>query len=180
MRAPTMMLFSLVVGTTMLVFTADKLEELMLGGKPVATATPEGPSFSARARDMAATAWSNAEALYRTLTGSTFQRSGDATVELTEETLEKVWVWVSHDGQQRFSRSAPPQEFQAREILHPRGVPLPDEPAAIRSDSDKSTEIMAAEALPDLLLDEQGESLFLEGLRNFRQMQGHPSDSPRP
>ena len=177
MRAPTMMLFSFVIGTVILVFTADKLQQMMGGGQIVAkTEHPAEPGFSAQARELAATAWQNATNLYYNLVG---QPNRTETLVISEDTVDQVWVWHDTTGSQRFSRTAPPANVEARQILYPRNMPLPDEkqgPAPQRDTAASSSDTVTAEGpgehLPAILIDEQGESRFLEGLNNFRQLQG--------
>ena len=176
MRAPTMMLFSFVIGTVILVFTADKLQQMMGGGQTVVEAAPPAePGFSEQARELAATAWQNATNLYYTLVGRTDRTE---TLVISEDTIDQVWVWYDTSGSQRFSRTAPPANVEARQILYPRNMPLPDEQATApsRDTASPSAGTVTAEGpgehLPAILIDEQGESRFLEGLNNFRQLQG--------
>lgn len=182
MRAPTMMLFSLVIGTTILVFTADKLQQMMGTGQPVAAA-PESnePGFSARAREWASTAWQNGRTLYYNLTGQPPEgKDSTATVVISEDTVEQIWVWRDVSGVQHFSRIEPAGVSNARQILYPRDMPLPNEvhssPPGDDQQLSKNTTTpensIASEHLPEILIDEQGESRFLEGLNNFRKYQG--------
>ena len=187
MRQPTLLLFSLVIGATMLVFTAERLDELM--GNERALARAQAPSileclqsYTVRAKWHSTQTLKNVQLWWRSIHGE----EPEPTVVITEDTIETVWVWKDRSGVQRFSRKPPPADFNAREILYPRDLPLPDEQADITSSAERdqhATQAPAAEflekpdqALPALLIDENCESRFEEGLRNFRDLQAHHSD----
>ena len=169
MRQPTLLLFSLVIGTTIMVYTAGRLDVLM--GSERAKARAETPPLSDR---IAAGTQTLRERLGRWAVALRGE-SEPATVVISDDTIETIWVWRDAEGEQYFSRNAPPADVQAREILYPRGMPLPNESTPQPVASSEETQpapLQPSGQLTDLLIDEDGQSRFNEGLRNFRAMHG--------